>query len=140
MRGNRGSTLAEVVVAVLIVAMMAGPIMSVALTSTMSSGRGARRVQAASDLRRVSEHLKAYVTADRSVAPGPGVGPDGWALPGDSSGLGALEPGHHELAPARWAPDLAPYKGTISYDVALATRTPSGPQPDVTFSVSWEEP
>jgi len=139
MRGSRGSTLAEVVIAILLVAMMAAPIMSVVLTSAMSSGRGARRVGAASDVRRVSEHLKAYVTADRGVVRGPGVGADGWTLPGDASGIGAFEVGRHPLSPALWAPDLAAYQGKIWYDVSMST-TPAGPQPNVTFGVSWEDP
>ena len=139
MRGSRGSSLAEVVVSILIVAMMAAPIMSVALTSTMSSGRGARRVAAATAVRRVSEHLKAYVTADTTVARGPGEGIDGWSLPGDASGRYALAAGRHDLAPDRWSPELAAYRGSLSYDVTMAT-TPAGPQPNVVFRVSWEDP
>lgn len=139
MRGSRGSSLAEVVIAVLIVAMMAAPIMSVALTSTMSSGRSSRRVAAAESVRRVSEHLKSFVTADTTVAQGPGQGIDGWVFPGDDSTLYALHAGHHDLAPALWVPDLVPYQGRISYDVSLATTT-TGPQPDVVFSVTWTEP
>ncbi|MBI3564819.1 MAG: hypothetical protein HY079_06455 [Elusimicrobia bacterium] len=139
MRGTRGTSLAEVVIAILIVAMMAVPIMSVALTGTLASGRGARRVAAASAVRRVSENLKAYVTADPAAATGPGEGLDGWTLPGDLSGARALAPGHHDLASARWAPELAAYRGAISYDVSLATTT-AGPQPNVLFHVSWEDP
>lgn len=129
----------EVVISLLLFAMLAGPILSVALSGKMASGRADRRIAAAGAVRRVSEHLKAYVTADRAVVRGPGEGDDGWALPGDASRRGALEPGHHELSPQRWAPALASYSGAISYDVAVR-QTPSGPQPDVSFSVSWEEP
>ena len=139
MKGSRGSSLAEVIISILIVAMMAAPIMSVALTSTMSSGRGTRRIAAVTAVRRVSEHLKAYVTADTTAARGPGEGFDGWALPGDVSGRYALAVGHHELAPERWSPELASYRGSLSYDVTLAT-TSAGPQPNVVFRVSWEDP
>ncbi len=139
MRGSRGSSLAEVVIAILIVAMMAAPIMSVALTSTMASGRGSRRVAAASAVRRLSEHLKSYLTADAAVTAGPGQGPDGWNLPGDLSAMPALRAGHHELTPGLWAPELSAYQGRISYDVTLGSTT-TGPQPNVVFNVTWTEP
>ncbi len=74
-----------------------------------------------------------------ALAGGPGDGMDGWVLPGDLSGLDALQGGHHELDLALWAPALASDGGRISYDVTT-TRTPSGPQPDVTFRVSWGTP
>lgn len=129
----------EVIVSILLLAMMATPIMSVALSGRMASGRADRRIAAAAAVQRVSEHLKAYVTADRILARGPGDGDDGWRLPGDASKLPALEPGHHELEPALWSPALETYSGRISYDVAVR-RAPSGAEPAVTFSVSWTEP
>lgn len=129
----------EVIVSILLLAMMATPIMSVALSGRMASGRADRRIAAAAAIRRVSEHLKAYVTADATLARGPGDGDDGWRLPGDSSKLPALGPGHHELEPARWSPALETYSGRISYDVEVRS-TPSGAQPSVSFSVSWTEP
>jgi hypothetical protein len=131
--------LVEVVISILLFALMAGPILSVALSGRMAAGRFDRRIAAAAAVRRVSEHLKAYVTADRSITRGPGEGVDGWTLPGDASMRGALEPGHHELAPAQWVPSLASYSGTISYDVAVR-QTPSGSEPDVSFKVDWQEP
>ncbi|MFI5344809.1 MAG: prepilin-type N-terminal cleavage/methylation domain-containing protein [Elusimicrobiota bacterium] len=141
MRHERGSSLVEVVISILLLALMATPIMSVALSGHMAAGRADRRVAAAAAVRRVSEHLKAYVTADRTVARGPGDGEDGWHLPGDGSvARGALDPGHHELDPGLWLPStLKPYSGTISYDVTRR-MTPSGLEPDVSFSVSWNEP
>lgn len=139
MSNERGSSLMEVIVAILLLAMMATPIMSVALSGRMASGRADRRIAAAAAIRRVSEHLKAYVTADRALARGPGDGDDGWALPGDASKASALDPGHHELEPAVWVPALAPFSGKISYDVSVR-RTPSGAEPSVGFRVSWDEP
>ena len=136
---EQGYTLVEVVIATLIIAMMAGPMMSVALTGRMSVGRTDRRVAAAASVRRLSETLKAFVTADRTLALGPGSGADGWTLPGDDSGAYALAAGHHALQVSQWAPALAAYQGAIAYDVAVRS-TPSGPQPDVTFSIAWSEP
>jgi hypothetical protein len=57
------------------------------------------------------------------------------------SGLAALQGGHHALSSALWLAPLSPkpYVGAISYDVT-DRMTPSGPEPDVSFSVSWTEP
>ena len=113
--------------------------MSVALSSSMNTGHTDRRLAAAAAVRKISESLKAYVTADPTLARGPGVGSDNWSLPGDSSGLTALEAGHHQLASAQWLSALQTFNGRISYDVVVRA-TPSGPQPDVTFSIAWDEP
>ena len=139
MRNARGSSLVEVVISILLLALMATPIMSVALSGHMAAGRADRRIVAAAVVRRVSEHLKAYVTADRTVARGPGDGEDGWQFPGDKSKLAALDAGHHELDPLHWAPALTPFGGTVSYDV-MVRLTSSGAQPDVSFNVAWKEP
>lgn len=137
--GRAGTTLIEVIIATLLFALVAVPVMSVALTGRMSSGRFDRRVAAAAAMRSMSESLKAYVTADPALAAGPGAGVDGWSLPGDASGLRALAPGRHDLNVAQWAPVLAPYGGKVSYTV-VAAATPLGPQPTATFSVTWDEP
>lgn len=134
-----GFTLVEVIVSVLLVAIMATSFMSIALTSRTDRGRLARRAAADASVRRVAESLSAYVTADRTLARGPGSGFDGWTLPGDSSGLRALDAGHHPLDPSAWAPALEEAGGTIAYDVTVRA-TPSGPQPTVAFRVDWSEP
>jgi len=136
--GRRGFTLIEVLIATFLVAIIAGTVMSTALTSRMSVGRVDREVAAAAAVRQVSEALKGYITADRGLVRGPGVGADGWTLPGDRSMMSAFTDGHHELDAARWAPSLAADGGQLSYDVATR-MTPSGPEPDVTFSVSWND-
>lgn len=139
-RGRGGQTLIEVVIATLLLAMMTVPIMAAAFGGRRMSARTTRRMQASSRARHVSEALKAFVVADRTLAAGPGTGSDGWTLSGDASGLPALAAGHHELAPAEWLPDLAapPVSGTISYDVTVRL-TPQGPQPDVVFNVRWAD-
>jgi hypothetical protein len=139
MGNQKGSTLMEVVISILLLAMLTTPIMSVALSGRMASGRADRRIAAAASIRRLSESLKAYLTADRALARGPGAGLDGWSLPGDLSLLPAFEPGRHELDPSVWAPALAPFSARVFYTVA-ARPTALGPQPDVTFSVEWKEP
>lgn len=136
---ERGSSLVEVIVAILLIALMTAPLMSTALTGRMSMGRADRQIAAAAAVRALSEQLKAYVAADLSLATGPGTGASGWLLPGDQSGMTALQAGHHDLAASRWLSALAPYGGTISYDVT-SVPTPSGPRADVTFNVAWKEP
>ncbi|MDE2509758.1 MAG: prepilin-type N-terminal cleavage/methylation domain-containing protein [Elusimicrobia bacterium] len=140
MRREQGSSLVEVVISILLMAMLAVPIMSVAMSGHMAAGRAARRVAAAAAVRRISEHLKAYVTADRTLVRGPGDGDDGWHLPGDQGAREALGPGRHVLDPTRWLPaELTAVGGRISYDVT-PRRTPLGIEPDVRFSVGWDEP
>lgn len=124
---------------VLLVGIMAMSFMSIALTGRMSRGRIQHRAAAAASIRRVSESLKSFVTADQSLARGPGNGVDGWSLPGDFSSLTALDAGVHPLSVATWAPELEPLAGEISYVVAVR-NTDSGPQPTVSFNVSWVEP
>lgn len=137
--GRRGTTLVEVVVSTLLIGMMTAMCMPVFLTGRMSVGRADRRAAAADAVHGVAEALKGYVTADLSLANGPGTGFDGWSLPGDLSGRRALESGDHALDSAMWAAPLASYGGVLSYSVAIRA-TPSGPQPDVSFRVSWVEP
>jgi hypothetical protein len=136
MRGSRGTSLVEVVIAILLVAMMTGPIMSTVLTTAVSQHRVERRVTAAASARALSESLKGYVTADRRLAPGPGVGRDGWTLPGDAEGIYALAPGVHRLDAAVWAPGLP--GATVAYAVTVRD-TPSGPEPDVDMAFQWED-
>lgn len=141
-RANQdGNTLVEVVIAVLLIAVMTGPMLSVALSGRMNMGRSDRRLAAAAAVRGLAEALKAYVVADPTLAAGPGVGVNGWGLPGDNMNgtLAALDAGHHALSPAQWLASLQAFNGRISYDVAIRS-TPSGPQPDVAFSVAWDEP
>ena len=135
-----GQTLIEVVIASLLLAMMTVTIMAAALSGRKLTARTTRRLQAAAHARQAAEALKAFVVADQTIVSGPGTGSNGWALPGDASGMSALQQGTHALSPAMWLPDLAapPYNGTISYDVTVR-QTPQGPQPDVVFNVQWTD-
>lgn len=138
-RWRRGHTLVEVVISMLLIAIMSALALPSFLTGRMSAGRSERREAAADDMHRLSEELKGYVTADRTLVNGSGTGPDGWSLPGDRSGKWALAPGTHDLAPTVWAAPLVAYQGALSYTVAIRA-TPSGPEPRVSFNVSWREP
>jgi Tfp pilus assembly protein PilV len=138
---DRGQTIIEAVVAMLIVMVAAGSVMGVLVTGKESAGRTVRRAQAAQAVQTLAEALKAYQTADTAAAPGPGPAgtANGWGLPGDACGCAAFSAGPHALNPAVWAPNLAAQGGKISYTVA-ATATPLGPQPSVSFDVAWTEP
>lgn len=135
---RRGSSLIEVIIATLLLAMMTVPIMAVTLTGGALTGKTERRLYASTAAARLAETLKAYVVADTTLI----AGPNGdWALPGDSSGLNALEAGHHDLSPEIWVPELAgaPYFATVAYDVSVR-QTPQGPLPDVSFDIRWNDP
>ncbi len=82
--GRSGNTLAEVVVGVLLVGIVAASVMSVAVTSRSGGARVGRRTAAGLSGQRLLDALKTYVTADQTVMNGPGNGVDGWRLPGDS--------------------------------------------------------
>lgn len=136
---SRGHTLVEVVISMLLIALVFSLSMPAFLTGKMAIGRSERRDAAADAIHRLSEELKEFVTADRTIVDGPGTGSDGWSLPGDRSGTWALAPGTHDLEPATWAAALMPYQGTLSYMVTIRA-TPSGPEPNVSFRVAWTEP
>lgn len=134
-----GSSLVEVVVAMLLVLIASSAIMGVVLTGRQSTGRTVRRAQAAQAVRRVAEALKVYETADTTAATGPGNAPNGWGLPGDACGCAAFQNGLHSLDSAVWAPDLAAQGGAVAYTVTTAA-TALGPRPTVAFDVTWTEP
>lgn len=138
---SRGSTLIEVVISILIVAVVTMSVFSVALVGRQSKGRATRRAAAAFAQRRLLEELKNYITADIEAVPGPGAFPNGWGLPGDHCGCWALTAGTHRLDADVWLPQLAgrPYNGVISYLVTTEAVS-VGDLPTVTASVAWDEP
>lgn len=130
-------------IATLLIAIMTTGLCSVALNSRKGVGPAKRKIAATEAGRRLLEQLKLYVTADKdsSDLPGPGAGPKGWTLPGESCGdCFALSAGTHVLDPNMWLPPtLASYNGKISYTVT-SLSTPNGNQPTVRLAVTWEEP
>ena len=139
--GNRGNTLVEVVLAMLLIGIMCALVMPVFLSGSMAAGRSERREAAADAVRQLSEELKSYVTANPALATGPGDKnkSNGWSLRGDSKVQEALAPGKHELDVTQWAKPLVAYKGKLSYTV-IPNQTLSGNQPKVQFDVTWDEP
>jgi len=132
-----GTTLMEIVIAVLVLGMTAAAVMPVFLTSAMSTKRVDRRQAAVDCIRRLTEELKGYVAADHINVTGPGGGTNGWYLPGDTSGKWALQEGAHSLDPRVWCPSLADCAVAVSYTVTVR-YTMSGPQPDVSVTVDWD--
>ena len=139
-RACAGFTLVEVVVGMLMVAMLVGPMFSVAVTTRMSKAKVDQRIAAAAIGNRLLDQLKLFVTADSNAAPGPNgtTYPNGWGLSGDSCHCYALAAGQHTLDPGVWAPELAGAGGAIGYSVATVA-TGGGNQPTVTLSISWNQ-
>lgn len=82
---RRGYTLIEAAIAMLLTAIMAGSVFSIALTAKRSSGRGLRKLIADQASRQLSEQLKNYVTQDYSQSTiggidGPGGGTNKWSM------------------------------------------------------------
>ena len=150
-RRRSGQSLIEVIIATLLVAMITIPIMAAAFSGHQLTAKASNKLQAAADVRRLSEALKAYVVAcpykalpsactPDATYPGPAGGINSWAVPGDTSGKNAFDEGPHSLDKATWLPGLdAPqYNGAISYNVTIR-QTPQGREPTVTFNVSWTD-
>lgn len=132
-----GFTLVEVVIGTLLIAIMVGPLFSVALTARQSKPRVDQKTAAALAANRLLERLKLYVTADTAASPGPapGTSPNGWGLPGDPCGCYALSPGVHQLAPAAWLPELP--GGSIRYTVTALAVGGGVSQPHVDVTLDW---
>ena len=119
---NRGYTLVEVVVAMLLSAIMISAVFSVALTGrTQTSSRGDCQVAAAQAAQALLQRLKNYV-ADPSYATsgitGPGPG-GGWTIQGDGASY-ALSVGNHTTTDQKIIPASlsgAPCNASISYTV-----------------------
>ncbi len=143
-RQNKGFTLIEVVIGMLLIALMIGPLFSVALTARQSKTRVDKKQAAAIAGNRVLDRLKLYVTADPLASSGPG--PNGsWTLPGDSytGAGGALGVGVHDLSAADWLPqELKVAGGKISYTVTKMNVDKLGTvtQPSVTLTITWDQP
>lgn len=152
----RGFTLAEIVIAALIAAIVVVGIFSVVLSVKVAAGKSTRRTQANFYVRTAGERLRAYMSADRSV-PGPGSPPNRWKLAEDASPLAwAFDPGDHDISallPARCGPGVelcreAPVGATLVYTVTDAPdadpncgKPAVGPDPCkiVSFRINWND-
>ena len=146
MRGERGYTLVEIVVAVMLTAIMVASMMSLVLSSKRGSVKSDHRMIANEACRQLAAMLKGYVTADsaQSTIAGPAsttAGAASWKLPGDSSAY-ALTCGAHVVNNATsgilplWFA-AAPYNAAISYTVS---NCGAGLPPRVDVTVNWTEP
>lgn len=148
---QRGYTLVEIIISIMLTALMVSSVFSVALTSKTGGGKQERKLVAAEATRQLSARLKNFVkdpTGNTSGILGPGSGADRWSLDdspvndcGPSCGAPsctncyALAPGVHELQgflPV-WFTN-APYNARISYDVISASPY------NVQISVNWTDP
>lgn len=163
-----GYTLIEAAIAMLLTAIMAGSVFSVALTAKRSSGRGLRKLILDQASRQLSEQLKNYVTADKSASTigginGPGNGANKWSMTDASAGTGqappeiwdscsasdptnstnncyALEPGSHTLKGylPKWLED-DPYKAKMKYWVEDRPLVDGLIMPKVIITATWKE-
>lgn len=85
MRASRGSTLAEMVIATMLLAIVVVGVYAALYAAAAGTRHGGLRQQGALFARQLEEELKNYVTADTAVLAGaPGAPP--WHLPGDACG------------------------------------------------------
>lgn len=142
-----GFTLVETLIAVLLISVVVTSVFSLALTAKISSVKTERRASGMFYVRRTTEKLKAYVTADKTAATAVAMGaPVNWKLPEDScnSGLGtcpavcwALDVCTHDVTamlPA--ALSAAPINAKLAYTVSSACDSCAK---TVTFSYTWDE-
>ena len=157
---ERGFTLAEVVVAILVMAVVTLGIFAVVSSNRTATQKVDKKVRALFYSRQAMDKLKAYVTAD-SGAGGP---TPNWRIPEDScnAGLGtctptcwALEACTHDLTamlPAACGPGVpfcsgSPINAKLSYTVTDLAADPgcgagqAGPVPckRVVFNMQWSE-
>jgi len=135
---NRGFTLVEVVIAMLLTAIIVTGVFSLALTIRSGNKRTDRSLIADQYARQLTSMLKSYITADCSantvsMAPKTAAGNHSWSLTGVEGPGGiisdscascyALKSGYHVLSnfiPASTSEALtsnAPYNAKICYDV-----------------------
>ena len=162
---DRGFTLVEVIVAVLLTGVIVSSVYSVALSSRRGGGKADRRLLGAQASKAVAATLRNYVTADSNLVPGgaltihgPNVlNPTGvtqWSLhtPGppaiqtDSLGsVWALATGTHRIeCPAAVGSDgpcfLPRILRTAPFNGYIEYTVAAGSPPQVTINVVWTEP
>ncbi|OGR86329.1 MAG: hypothetical protein A3J74_11475 [Elusimicrobia bacterium RIFCSPHIGHO2_02_FULL_57_9] len=155
MNKQRGFTLLELLIAILVIAAMSSGLYTVVLSVRKGGGRADRRFMAGAAARSLHDALRNYVSADPTTDMGPNKNRSGaqtWNIhtPGliaDSMGdVYALAPGPpaHQLtgfletvAPP-WFKD-PPYNATIKY-LVTPSANPALLGPEVSVDVDWDEP
>ena len=148
-RGEKGYTLVEVMVAMLLTSIMVTSVFSVALTVKTGGSKGERKIKAAAGARQIAAQLKNYVTGDPTTTtiPGPGSGLNSWSM--DSGGVDdtscvncyALTAGSHTLTgvlPASF--EAAPFNARVIYFVSTTDTVNGRPVPSVSITTTWDEP
>ncbi len=144
MKGKKGYTLVETMVAMLLVATITTSVFSLVLSAKVGAKQTTNRSIAHYHARQQAERLKAYVSADLTVN---GPNANTWNFPNDASGLTALAPGTHDVTTALPA-KLQALGWTMQYVVTNQTcgimvcDTPGDESccKAVNFTVGWDGP
>ena len=161
MKNRRGYTLAEAAIGMLLVAIMASSVFSVAVSTRRGSDKSLKKLVADQSARQLTEMLKNYVTADQNTTliHGPANTTNSWSLNGavgapvsgggilDDCGTGTWSAANNCYALANGSHTLfgllptwftqAPYNATITYFVWTQYTLTAGPMPGVNVTVSW---
>jgi prepilin-type N-terminal cleavage/methylation domain-containing protein len=161
-RGEKGYTLVEVMVAMLLCSIMVTSIFSVVLTVKTGGSKGESKIRASAGARQIAALLKNFVTAEAGTAstvapniPGPCVGAvNNWSItcngvtdacPGGGSNCYALAPGTHTLTGVMGTLfEGTPWNARVMYHVTDASGgagIPGGrPVPAVSITTTWTDP
>ncbi|MBI3547664.1 MAG: type II secretion system protein [Elusimicrobia bacterium] len=123
LRSRKGQTLAEVSIAMLLVAIATASTFGVILNAKRGTKKADTKEQMAYYANFLQQELKAYVTARTDITEGaPGI--PAWHLPQDESctNCWALSPGVHKVS-GMLPKNLSgpPVNGTLTYEVAIIT-------------------
>lgn len=160
MTNTRGYTLLEAAIAMLLTALIASSVFTIAMSARRSSNKGLRKLAADQAARQLSDQLKNYVTGDRTATlansgiapPNPnGTGAQGWSLvttnTADSLCGGtpcyALQEGTHVVTGIlpTWFTS-PPYSATLRYyvkEVYYFNGSVNVMSPWVNITVDWSE-
>ncbi|MBI5208626.1 MAG: hypothetical protein HY927_01475 [Elusimicrobia bacterium] len=134
--GKRGSSLAEVLIATVLLASAVSTVAAVILSGLQQGGLMGTREQVALLTQGLLGELENYVTAD--PAPSPEAPGGSWALPGDSCACWALEERTHDVT-ARLPSELRERFGArMSYTVTVEDRAGKAVR-RVEARVDWNE-